>query len=302
MGGDRRGDAEPPVEEVSPKITFTGRGLRVLFYRVRLDVPRDLVLFVSGLLAARRREIGTRKTVRRLGCYRQALFGLAWFRDKGSIPRLGAGFGLSQATAYRYIDEVTGVLAARAPGLREALERALAEGTPYVILDGKIIDSDRCREKTVSRKGKDIDLWYSGKKKDFGGNVQAMFYPDGRPMWVSDVLPGNVNDLAAAREHVLAVLRPFVEAMPALADAGYEGAGHGVHTPVKKMAGTKELDINSRTRNALIRSRRCLGERGFALLTQRWQTLQHITASPGKIGQIARAALVLVLFEHKMLT
>jgi len=30
--------------------------------------------------------------------------------------------------------------------------------------------------------------------------------------------------------------------------------------------------------------------------------LQHVTASPGKIGQIARAALVLVLFEHKMLT
>lgn len=66
--------------------------------------------------------------------------------------------------------------------------------------------------------------------------------------------------------------------------------------------GMKELDINARTRNALIRSTRCMGERGFALLTQRWQTLQHITASPGKIGQIARAALVLVLFEHKMLT
>jgi hypothetical protein len=54
-------------------------------------------------------------------------------------------------------------------------------------------------------------------------------------------------------------------------------------------------------RNALIRLRRCLGERGVALLTQRWQTLQHITASSGRIGQIARAALVLVLVEHKMI-
>jgi DDE superfamily endonuclease len=274
----------------------------VVSYRCMLDVPRDLILFVSGLLAARRREIGTRKGTRRLGCYRQAVSGLAWFRDKGSISRLGAGSGLSQATAYRYIDEVIEVLAARAPGLREALERALAEGTPYVILDGKIVDSDRCHEKTLSRKGKEIDVWYSGKKRDFGGNVQAVFYPDGRPMWVSDVLPGNVNDLSAAREHVLAVLRPFVEAMPILADAGYEGAGHGIHTPVKKTAGMKELDINARTRNALLRSKRSLGERGFALLTQRWQTLQHVTASPGRIGQIARAALVLVLFEHKMLT
>lgn len=270
-------------------------------YPVVLDVPADLIWFVSRLLAARRRSIGTRKNTRKLGCYRQALFGLAWFRDKADIRRLGAGFGLSQATAYRYLDEVISVLAEQAPGLREALEKALAEGTPYVILDGKIVGSDRCHEKTTSRKGTEIDLWYSGKRKDFGGNVQAVFYPDGRPMWVSDVLPGNVNDLAAARENVLAVIRPFVEKMPVLADGGYEGAGHGVLTPVKKPSGMKELDINARTRNALIRSVRCLGERGFALLTQRWQTLQHVTMSPGRIGQLARAALVLTLFEHRML-
>ena len=71
---------------------------------------------------------------------------------------------------------------------------------------------------------------------------------------------------------------------------------------MKRPAGIKELDINARTRNALIRSLRCMGERGFALLSQRWQTLQHVTMSPGKIGQIARAALVLVLFEHKMIS
>jgi hypothetical protein len=271
-------------------------------YRVMLDVPKDLIWFVAGLLAARRRSIGTRKNTRKLGCYRQAKLGLAWFRDKSDIRRLGAGFGLPQSTAYRYLAEVIGVLAAEAPELREALDRALAEGTPYVILDGKIVDTDRCHEKTTSRKGAEIDLWYSGKKKDFGGNIQALFYPDGRPMWVSEVLPGNVNDLSAARELVLAVIGPFAGKMPVLADGGYEGAGHGILTPVKKPAGNKELDINTRTRNALIRSVRCLGERGFALLTQRWRTLQHVTMSPGRIGQIARAALVLVLFEHKMIS
>ena len=72
-----------------------------------------------------------------------------------------------------------------------------------MILDGKIVDSDRCHEKTLSRKGREIDLWYSGKKEDFGGNIQALFYPDGQPMRISDVLPGNVHDLAAARESVL---------------------------------------------------------------------------------------------------
>jgi DDE superfamily endonuclease len=267
----------------------------LITYRVRLDVPRELALFVSRLLARHRKAIGTRKNTRRLGCYRQALLVLGWYRDKPDIPRLGAGFGLSQATSYRYVAEGTTVISAQAPGLEEALERAVAEGTPYVILDGKIVASDRCRAKTVSRKGREIDLGYSGKK-DFGGNIQGLFYPGGLPMWVSDVLPGNVHDLAAARETVLPVLRNYADKMPALADCGYEGAGHGVLTPVKKPKGVKEPDINARTRNMLLSLARCLGERGFALLTQ------HITVSPGKIGQIARAGLVLTLFEHKMLT
>jgi DDE superfamily endonuclease len=271
----------------------------LITYRVRLDVPWELILFVARLLARHRKEIGTRKNTRCLGCYRQALFILAWYRDKTDIPRLGAGFGLSQATSYRYVAEGTTVIAAQAPGLEEALERAVKEGTPYVILDGKIVSSDRCHMKTVSRKGREIDLWYSGKKKDFGGNIQGLFYPDGLPMWVSDVVPGNVHDLAAAREMVLAVLASYTGEMPCLADCGYEGAGHGVLTPVKKPKGMTELDINARTRNMLLSSARCLGERGFALLSQRWKTLQNVTASPSAIGQIARAALVLTLFEHK---
>jgi hypothetical protein len=275
----------------------------VISYRVRLDVPIALAWFVSGLLAAHRRPIGTRKGTRCLGCYRQAVFGLAWFRDRAGIARLGAGFGLSQATAYRYIDEVTAVLAAQAPDLRQALEQALAAGTPYVILDGTLIGGDRCREKTIgSRYKQEVDAWYSGKSKAFGGNIQGLFYPDGRPMWVSDVLPGRVNDLAAAKELIFAALRPFTGQMPCLADGGYTPAGHGVHTPVKRPRGGPDLDISAQARNMLLRSVRCLGERGFALLKQRWQTLQHITVSPGKIGDIARAALVLTLFEHKMLT
>lgn len=271
----------------------------MITYRVRLDVPRELVLFVSRLLARHRKVIGTRKNARSLGCYRQAVFVLAWYRDKADIPRLGAGFGLSQATSYRYVAEGTTVVSAEAPGLEEALERAVKEGTRYVILDGKIVSSDRCHEKTVSRKGREIDRWYSGKKKDFGGNVQGLFYPDGLPMWISDVLPGNVHDLAAARETVLPVLRNYTGKMPGLADCGYEGAGHGIFTPVKKPKGVKELDINARTWNMLLSSARCLGERGFALLSQRWKALQNVTASPSEIGPIARAALALTLFEHK---
>jgi hypothetical protein len=83
-----------------------------------------------------------------------------------------------------------------------------------------------------------------------------------------------------------------------LADPGYEGAGIGILIPVKQPAGGQELDVDTRTRNAIQRSLCCLGERGFALLSGRWRTLQHVTASPSKIGDIARAALVLTHFEY----
>jgi hypothetical protein len=87
-----------------------------------------------------------------------------------------------------------------------------------------------------------------------------------------------------------------------LADPDYEGAGHGMYTPVKQPADGRHLDIDTRTYNALLRSLRCIGERGFALLTQRWRVLQHVSASPQKIGDIARTSLVLTHFEHRYLS
>lgn len=80
---------------------------------------------------------------------------------------------------------------------------------------------------------------------------------------------------------------------------GAAGVGIGVLTPVKRPGDGNQLDPDdTRTYNMLLRALRCLGERGFALLTGRWRTLQHITTSPSKIGDIAKAALVLTHFEH----
>jgi hypothetical protein len=112
-----------------------------------------------------------------------------------------------------------------------------------------------------------------------------------------------VHDITAARHHALPALYPAAaDGLPTLADPGYDGAGIGIHIPVRPPTAGQDLDVSTRTRNALLRSLRCLGERGFALLTGRWRSLQHITASPGKIGDIARAALVLTHFEHGYIT
>jgi hypothetical protein len=269
-----------------------------------LDVPRELAQYLSRLLYTERRRRGTRKNSRALTCFRQAVLGLRWFRQNVEVTALARDHAVSRATGYRYLDEVIEVLADQAPDLREALEKAKADGLAYVILDGKIFSADRCDEKTMSVKGKQIDLWYSGKAHEHGGNIQAVSGPNGFPLWVADVEPGSTHDLTVAREHVLGAVYWAASQLdlPALADGGYDGAGIGVHTPIKQPAGDQILDVDNRTYNALLRGLRCLGERGFAVLTGRWRALHHITASPNKIGDIVKAALVLTHFEHGRLT
>ncbi len=266
-----------------------------------LDVPRELVRYVAGLLTAERRRRGTRRRRRALTCWYQAVMVLVWFRKDENLRLLAAGFRISQATAYRYRDEAVAVLAATAPDLHDALRRVAEEGWSHVIVDGKLFDSDRLAEQTVSVKGETIDAWYSGKHKSFGGNIQALMRPDGFPIWTSPVLPGHVHDLTAAEDHDLLGALYWAASrldLPTLADSGYQGAGHGVHTPTKQPANGNVLDPDTRARNQLLRGMRARGERGFALLIGRWKTLRHTTSSPEKIGDIVSAALTLVHFEH----
>ena len=207
----------------------------MITYRATLDVPRELVTFTSRLLAAERRRRSTPRGSRKLTCYWQAVLGLRWFRDRTAIGALARDHGLSRATGYRYVDEVIGVLAAEAPELPEALARAMADGLAFVILDGKIIPADRCREKTTSVKGESVDLWYSGKAHRHGGNIQAVASPTGFPLWVSPAEPGSVHDITAARIHALpALYRSAALGLPALADPGYQGAGIGIKIPAKQ--------------------------------------------------------------------
>lgn len=84
----------------------------MITYSARLDVPRELVRHVASLLRAHRRAVGTRPGTRALTCFYQALLVLVWFRKGEDKTTLGAGFGVSRATAYRYVAEAVRVLAA----------------------------------------------------------------------------------------------------------------------------------------------------------------------------------------------
>jgi hypothetical protein len=78
-----------------------------------------------------------------LTCWYQALMVLVWFRKNEDRTLLGAGFGVSRATAYRYVAEWIKVLVAQASDLHAALTRVAAEGWSHVILDGKLFATDR---------------------------------------------------------------------------------------------------------------------------------------------------------------
>lgn len=134
-----------------------------------LDVPHELVEHVSWLIHARRQEL--KSPWRRVGCFKQALLALAHLRKNEMFPQLAVGFGVSTATAWRYVDETLDVLAAWAPGLHEALV-GLGEGD-FVIVDGTLVGTDRVRAD---------EPYYSMKHRRHGMNVQAIARPDGTPL------------------------------------------------------------------------------------------------------------------------
>ena len=168
----------------------------MITYSATLDVSTDTATLLTDLLITERRRRGTGIGTRAATCRTQAILVLRWFREDTGMPALARDAGVSRATGYRYLHEGIDVLAARAPDLRSVLEQGKAAGWSHVVLDGTLIRTDRC---CVTNPESGHDLWYSGKHRAHGGNVQVVCDPDGFPVAVSDVQPGSMHDLAAAR-------------------------------------------------------------------------------------------------------
>ncbi|MGH3504421.1 MAG: transposase family protein [Nocardioidaceae bacterium] len=260
-------------------------------YPAICDVPEQTLLHVTALLRAHRRAIGTRTGRRAATVRRQAKLVLRWFRDDAKMRQLAAEAGLPISTAYRYLHEGIDVLAAQAPDLHQVLDRAKAEGWPHVSLDGTLVEIDRVN----ARKDNGHHRWYSGKHRTQGGNVQIIADSTGFPVWSSPVEPGSTHDITAAREHCLGLLyRAAADGLPTLADKGYQGAGIGIHTPIKG----RGLDADGQTYNTLLTALRALGERANAELKERWRCLRRIRLCPHRIGSIVAAALVLSTLQR----
>lgn len=255
----------------------------MIAYRATLDVPASTLTTVSGWIAAHRRAHDLRPAQRAATSHKQAMLVLRWLKDATRIRLLAHDTGVSIATAYRYLHEALAVIASHAPHLEDVIDQAITEEWDFVCLDGTLIATDKC---SATNPESGYDLWYSGKHKQHGGNVQVLCNPSGYPVWVGPVEPGSTHDITAARRHAFPRLYSAAAAgLPTLTDKGYEGAGIGIMVPVKG----NDLGRDIRARNRLISHLRAPSERANALLKQTWRGLQHVTLDPWRITEIVAA-------------
>lgn len=263
----------------------------MITYRASLDVPIETLTAVTAWLHDHRMSHDRRPEQRAATPRAQAILVLRWFKEATHLRTLARDTGIALATAYRYLHEAIDVIAAHAPTLIDVLTRGLETGWPFVCLDGTLIHSTRCAQRSASG----YDLWYSGKHKTHGGNIQVLTNPSGYPEWVSPVEPGSIHDITAARTHALPALYPAAAAgLPTLTDKGYAGAGLGICVPLRG----RILDPDTATRNQLISELRAPAERANALLKRTFKTLDRITLDPWRIGAITAAALVLLHLQR----
>ncbi len=260
----------------------------MITYRATLDVPFTTCATVSGWLASHRRAHDVRPWQRAATCWVQAVMVLRRFVDGTKVHLLARDAATSQATAHRYLHEGIDVIAEHVPDLHEVLAEGRAQGWAYLCLDGTLVPADRSAARSPDT---GYDLWYSGKHKRHGADVQVVCDPTGYPVWVSPAEPGSTHDITAARTHALPALYATAAAgLPTLADKGYTGAGIGIKVPVKG----HDLHPDNQTRNRLIIDLRAPSERANALLKQTFKALHHVTVDPWRTTHIVAAALVLL--------
>ncbi|SRR6266536_3794885 len=125
-------------------------------YTASLPVSEDTVVFVSALLHAERRRLGTRAGTRSLGCYRQAILVLRWLLDGTRIIQLAIDNEVSRSTGYAYLHEGLTVIADQAPGLSSVLLAAKMAGYAHVNIDGTLIETDRVPHSGPDPRGRSL--------------------------------------------------------------------------------------------------------------------------------------------------
>src|SRR5579875_3150644 len=87
----------------STKKASPAQGLLMLLYRAALPLSRPTLDYVAGVIRRHRRKTGS--CWRKLSPGQQALLVLVYLRKGETFAEIAAGFGVSTATAWRYVNE-----------------------------------------------------------------------------------------------------------------------------------------------------------------------------------------------------
>jgi hypothetical protein len=203
---------------------------------------------------------------------------------------LADGNGVHRTTVSRWVREVVGLLAVRAPRLDRALRKIARKGGGVVLLDGSLIRTRRCT-------GADNRPNYSGKYKCHGLLVIALTDDRGRLVWISAVRPGRTSEITACRHDKLtAHLRAAGHG--AIADLGFVGLDDGPPDADPavicgyKAAQNRPLTRGQKLSNKALAAVRAPVEHGFAHL-KNWRVLTKVRTAPKWATALVRTLLVL---------
>ncbi|MFD5951520.1 transposase family protein [Streptomyces collinus] len=191
----------------------------------------------------------------------QAIIVLAVLRHDQRLLDMAGGNDVSASTVRRWVLEVLGLLAARAPRLDRALKKIARRGGAVVLLDGILV---RTRRHT----GTDNRKNYSGKHKAHGLLFLALTDEKGNLIWISSARPGRASEITAARhDHI--TRHPRGAGLGALADLGFLGPDDDpddapVTIPGRKATRSHRLTDAEKEANRLVSRERAAAEHGFA--------------------------------------
>ncbi|MFF8912843.1 transposase family protein [Streptomyces sp. NPDC015032] len=259
-----------------------------LVYTARLPLSSATLNYLATLIRGHCKKIGSRW--RALPAGRIAGIVLAVLRCDQRPGDLAGGNGIHRTTVTRWVREVVGLLAARAPRLDRALKRIARTGGGVVLLDGSLIRTRR-RTGTENRKN------YSGKHKHHGLLVIALTDDKGRLLWVSAARPGRTSEITACRHDKL-TQKLRAARLGAIADLGFVGlddSGPDADPAVitgYKAARNRPLTRGQKLSNKALAAVRAPVEHGFAHL-KNWRVLGKVRTDPKWATALVRALLVL---------
>lgn len=259
-------------------------------YQCRLPLSSKTIGFVAGLLRGHLRKIGSRW--RKLPPGKIAVIVLAVLRHDQRLADMAGGNGISASTIRRWVAEVIGLLAARAPRLDRALNKISAAGGDVVLLDGTLV---RTRRRTGAADRRN----YSGKHKVHGLLFLALTDTRGNLVWISAARPGRSSEITTARHNKITT-RLREAGLGALADLGFVGLDDAPEAPVvitgRKAARGRRLTAAQKAANRLLGSERAACEHGFADL-KNWRILTKMRMNARHATRLLRALLVLTNAE-----